>query len=203
MSELIKYRLKLICLLVLTLFSSSLVANMSVAEDDEYLVDTETFEIPGHGELILKVPRIWNYNFTKVDEQTPPLITFYVLDKNKREIFQLNMSIFINTGYNKNITDIDYIHSLVFTAGKNILPHSDENELLMMELSGKQGKGFFFDLSDRDAAAEEYKFLTQGAIALQNVLLVFSLFSNEEQGILREALLTTVKSARHIDREDI
>ena len=182
---------------------SALAENQSITEEKKYLVDIETFEIPGQGELKMKVPRVWNYNFTKVDEQTPPLITFYVLDKNEKEIFQLNMSILTNRDYNKDITNLDYIHSLVFEAGTNTLEYSDHDNLMMEKLAGKQGEGFFFDLSDSDAAEEEFKYLTQGALSVGKVLLVFSLFSNDEQGILREALLTSIKSAVHVNRVDI
>ena len=43
--------------------------------------ESESFLIPGHGELIMDVPKVWNYNFTIPGNNQPPIITFYNLDK--------------------------------------------------------------------------------------------------------------------------
>ena len=170
---------------------------------DDYELDTEIFDIPGHGELVMEVPRIWNYNFTKTDSQTPPLITFYVLDADEKEIFQLNMSVFWEDGYARSITTLDYIESMVSEAGNNTLRYSDQDSLELIELSGRDGEGLYFELSDSSAGDDEYKYLTQGALGVGQVLLVFSLFSNDEEGILRDAMFRALKSARHNARNDV
>ena len=50
---------------------------------NEYRTDSESFAIPGHGELIINVPKIWNYRYKTTNDDKPPIITFYNLDKNK------------------------------------------------------------------------------------------------------------------------
>ena len=169
----------------------------------EYATDLETFDIPGHGELIISIPRIWNYNFTKTDDETPPLITFYVLDNNEEEIFQLNMSVFWDDGFNRKVTSPEYIYSLVEGTGEKALALSDQTELNLKEIKGKNGIGYLYDLSDNSAKKGEYHYLTQGALAVGEVLVVFSLFSNDEKAILREAMLRSLKSARHRFRNDV
>ncbi len=151
----------------------------------------------------MQVPRIWNYNFTKTDENIPPLITFYILDKYKKEIFQLNMSVFTNTGYHKNITSEEYVKNIVTEAGNKIIAYSDQTKLILQTVESKQGNGYFFDLTDSNAKQNEFKYLTQGAVSVNEVLLVFSLFSNDEKGILREAMLNSLNTAYHINRKDI
>ena len=179
--------------------------SVSLAESDtaDYELDTEIFEIPDHGELIMDVPRLWNYNFTKTDDQTPPLITFYVLDENKSEIFQLNMSVFWEDGYARNITTTEYIKTMVTEAGENTLRYSDEDKLELVDLNGREGEGYYFQLTDSSAGDGEYRLLTQGALGVGKVLLVFSLFSNDEEGILRDAMLRALESARHRARRDV
>lgn len=169
----------------------------------KYEIDTEVFEIPGHGELRMEVPRLWNYNFTKSDEQTPPLITFYVLDENENEIFQLNMSVFWEDGYARNITRLDYIKNMVMEAGNNTLRYSDENLLELKDIIGTNGKGYYFELTDSSAGKDEYQYLTQGALGVGKVLLVFSLFSNDSDGVLGDAMFRSLKSARHSARRDV
>ena len=168
-----------------------------------YAVDQVSFDIPGHGELILDVPRIWDYNFTITDEDTPPLLTFYNLDNNQAEIFQLNMSVLWEDGFNRTISSPQYIRSLVQQTGENTLTHSDQTELTLIEITGANGVGYLFDLTDSDANEGEYHYLTQGAIGVGNIVVVFSLFSNDKDAILREAMLNSLKSAQHRFRNDV
>lgn len=200
MSRLTLFLGRLFSLLILCVTHNAIALNYG---GKNYSVDKEAFDIPGHGELVISIPRIWNYNFTKSDEDTPPLITFYVLDNNEREIFQLNMSVFWNDGFNRKITSPEYIYSLVEETGKNTLSLSDQTELKMVKITGKEGIGYLYDLSDSRAKEGEYHYLTQGALAVGDILLVFSLFSNDEKAILREAMLNSLKSARHLFRNDI
>ena len=57
----------------------------------DYKTLFESFVIPGHGVLTMNIPKIWNYNFTTTGIDQPPIITFYNLDKDKEEIYQLNL----------------------------------------------------------------------------------------------------------------
>lgn len=175
----------------------------SSESDIDYAVDQISFAIPGHGELFLDVPRIWDYNFTVTDENNPPLITFYNLDKNDAEIFQLNMSVLWEDGFKRTISSPQYIRSLVQQTGADILAHSDQTELTLIEITGAKGVGYLFDLSDSKANEGEYHYLTQGAIGVGKVLLVFSLFSNDKDAILREAMLNSLKSAQYRFRNDV
>ena len=191
----------LLFLIVFTISHNALAINDNV--DPDYSVDREYFDIPGHGELVIYVPRIWNFNFTKTDDNTPPLITFYVLDNNEEEIFQLNMSVFWDDGYERKITSREYIYSLVEQTGEKTLEFSDQTELELKEITGASGIGYLYDLTDSNAKENEYEYLTQGALAVGDILLVFSLFSNDEEPLLREAVLRSLKTAEHRFRRDV
>ncbi len=202
MSRLISEYLTYIFFLSVLTFSHSAIG-LAKETEPNYSVDKEYFDIPGHGELVITVPRIWNYNFTKTDENTPPLITFYVLDNKEREIFQLNMSVFWDDSFERNITSPEYIYALVKETGENTLKNSDQNQLEMIEITGTSGTGYLYDLSDSSAMEGEYQYLTQGALAVGDVLLIFSMFSNDEDALLRDAMLHSLKSAEHHFRNDV
>lgn len=170
---------------------------------EEYTTDKEVFEIPGYGEISMTVPRSWNYRFTKTDELNPPVITFYIAGENNEEIFQLNISMLWDDGYKRNVTSQNFIRSFVEKTGEAILALSDETDLLLDEISGTSGSGFLYNLTDSSASKGEYKYLTQGALSVGEVLLVFSLFSNDAESLLREATIKIVKSAKHYFRKDI
>ena len=175
----------------------------TIENDIDYQIESESFTIPGHGVLTLDVPRIWNYNFTITGINQPPIITFYNLDKDKEEIYQLNLSVLWEDGFKRNISSPEYIQSLVEKTGKQALINSDQTNLSLKKITGQDGVGYLFNLSDSGVNTYEYQFLTQGALAVGKLLLIFSLFSNDNESILQEALLKIIMSAQHHHRKDV
>ena len=169
----------------------------------DYKTLFESFVIPGHGVLTMNIPKIWNYNFTTTGIDQPPIITFYNLDKDKEEIYQLNLSVLWEDGFQRNILSPEYIYSLVEKTGRQALNGSDQSELILEKIIGRNGSGYWFNLSDSSAGPGEYQFLTQGALAVGELLLIFSLFSNDNESILQEAALKTIMSAEHHYRKDV
>ena len=178
-------------------------APATIENDIDYQIESESFTIPGHGVLTLDVPRVWNYNFTIKDSNEPPIITFYNLDKDKEEIYQLNLSVLWEDGFKRNISSPEYIQSLVEKTGKQALINSDQTNLSLKKITGQDGVGYLFNLSDSGVNTDEYQFLTQGALAVGKLLLIFSLFSNDNESILQEALLKIIMSAQHHHRKDV
>ena len=178
-------------------------APATIENNIDYQIESELFTIPGHGVLTLDVPRVWNYNFTIKGSNEPPIITFYNLDKGKEEIYQLNLSVLWEDGFKRNISSSEYIQSLVEKTGKQALINSDQTELSLKKITGQDGIDYLFNLSDSVANTGEYQFLTQGALAVGKLLLIFSLFSNDNESILQEALLKIIMSAQHHHRKDV
>ena len=186
------------------LFSLYVINTPATIENDiDYQIESESFTIPGHGVLTLDVPRVWNYNFTINGSNEPHIITFYNLGKDKEEIYQLNLSVLWEDGFKRNISSPEYIQSLVEKTGKQALINSDQTNLSLKKITGQDGVGYLFNLSDSGANADEYQFLTQGALAVGKLLLIFSLFSNDNESILQEALLKIIMSAQHHHRKDV
>ena len=189
---------------IIIIFSFYVINIFAKSENqNEYRTDSESFAIPGHGELIINVPKIWNYRYKTTNDDKPPIITLYNLDKNKGEIYQLNLSILWEDGFQRNISSPEYIRSLVEQTGKEVLVHSDQTKLKLEKISGRYGVGYFFNLSDSNASSGEYQFLTQGALGVGRLLLIFSLFSNDNDSILQEALMKIIMSAKHQNRKDV
>jgi len=189
--------------LKLNIILFSLNVPATIENNIDYQIESESFTIPGHGVLTLDVPRIWNYNFTITGINQPPIITFYNLDKDKEEIYQLNLSVLWEDGFKRNISSPEYIQSLVEKTGKQAMINSDQTELNLKKITGQDGVGYLFNLSDSGANTGEYQFLTQGALAVGKLLLIFSLFSNEDESILQQALLKIIMSAQHHHRKDV
>jgi hypothetical protein len=167
-----------------------------------FATDNETttqrnYPVPGHGELLLNVPVNWEVTYLSLAEDKPPIITFYKTDKQKRDIFQLNLSIFWDDGFKRDITKPENIKALVADVGNTILESSAESELVLNQITGTGGQGYYFKLSDKTEKAGEYKYLIQGALNVGELLLVFSLFTFEPDIQLQKMALTMLQTAMH------
>ncbi|MEE8320965.1 MAG: hypothetical protein V3R68_03880 [Gammaproteobacteria bacterium] len=163
----------------------------------------KAYPIPEHGQMLLDVPRSWEVTYFLPGDNKPPVIIFFPPEKAKRDTFQLTVSFFWDDGLERNVTDPDEIKSLVESVGLKILDSSNEDELILKQIDGASGSGYFFDLSDESAAEGEFKYLTQGAIGASELLIVFSLFRNELDDVLRDATLTMLRNARQRFRPDV
>jgi len=142
--------------------------------------ENRAYPVPGHGELMLDVPGHWEVTYVSMGNNKPPLITFFNKDETDREIFQLNISILWDDGFKRDITSPDLIHGMVEESGRELLQQSRENDLDLIPIDGISGTGYYFRLSDAAPRPGEYPYLTQGALSVGNVVIIFSLFTHQQ-----------------------
>lgn len=186
------------CFLVLLITYSSLCWS-----EKKYAISTQNFNLSDRREIQLDAPKIWNYRLTRSDENTPPLLTYRVIDQERNDIFQLNISLLWSNTYEFNFNTEDAVKQLAVDSAKDILPYSDENEIDLITFEGQQGKGYYYELTDSNAAPHEYQYLLQGTVKLDGMILIYSLFANETDSILQEATINLVKSAKIISHKQI
>ena len=181
------------CLLYLTLLMP-----LSLSAQPEQDKHTQRiYPIPEHGELILNVPSDWEVTYVESGKAAPPLITFFRKNEHKAIVFQLNLSILWDDGFERNITEPEEIKRLVEEAGNSALAHSEQTRLELVPVTGIMGTGYLFSLSDATPAPGEYRYLTQGALSVGEVLVVFSLFTHDTEPELRTSVLQLLETARH------
>lgn len=152
---------------------------------------------------MLEVPEDWEVTYLSLAEDKPPVITFYQTDSQEKEIFQFNLSIFWDDGFKKDITSPESIKTFVTEVGEGILESSKETELVLVPITGRDGQGYYFKLTDKAEKPGEYKYLAQGAMNVRELLLVFSLFTYEPDIQLQDMALQMIQTAtqkiqRHI-----
>ena len=174
-----------------------LVAGTVTSQGQEYKTEHRKYPVPEHGELAIDVPVSWEVNYVSLSETKPAIITFYESNKSGGQIFQLNVSILWDDGFIRDITSPEHIRNMVEDSGEKLLQYSRESSLDLVQIDGAAGTGFYFDLTDANPLEDEFKFLTQGAIGVGEVVLIFSLFTNDRTSGHREKALAMVKSARH------
>ncbi len=182
----------------LAIFFQAIAIQSSWADEPIRATTLEKFTIPGHGQLLLQVPVNWEFTYILATEDQPPIITFYELDSDKKEIFQMNVSSLWDDGFRRNITDHEHVRTFVESIGNKLLAASSETELMLIPIKGESGSGYYFSLSDATAKQEEYQYLTQGAYAMNDILLVFSLFTHGKDPQLHDAGLTLINTASQV-----
>ncbi len=65
-------------------------------------------------------------------------------------------------------------------------------------LKGSNSFGYYFTLTDRAPKAGEFKYMTQGALRVGNLMVVFTVLTNDGQSKTVDDALSMMQSAKHI-----
>jgi hypothetical protein len=94
-------------------------------------------------------------------------------------------------------TAIKMRHSVQQGADK-IKPTAMEHYLAVDQLTGAPGPGYYFSATDREPKPGEFKYLTQGMLLVGDVVVAFSILTNDDQEKVRDQALAMLKSASHL-----
>jgi len=81
-----------------------------------------------------------------------------------------------------------------------VKPSAIEQYLPVEPLPGAPGPGYYFSATDREPKPGEFKHLTQGMLLVGDVVVAFSILTNDAQEKVRDQALAMLKSATHIAR---
>lgn len=147
--------------------------------------------VPGRGDMLLAVPAGWAQARAPGTENGPPSLS---LKESSGRTFHVDVTVL---GRNADGTSIDptRIRAFVGEAAKAAESQSVEQQLAIRDLPGAAGRGCYFRATDRAPAAGEWKYLTQGAVGVGNVLLGFTILTNDGQDDIAAAALEMVRQA--------
>ncbi len=176
----------------------------------------QRFEVPGHGALEVAVPPGWKASTAEGEEPMPLTVR---LEPRAAEAgrFVVLLTPFWNPA--RTAEDVpeqpagpgalgadaqeDTAQLLAELARRKALATSAEQEIALQELRGEAGvHGYWFAATDRALAQMqpgegEWRHLMQGAAAVGDLILAFTLLDNAT-GPQRDAVLDVVRSARHL-----
>jgi len=96
-------------------------------------------------------------------------------------------------------TAIQMRHNVQQSADK-VKPSAIEPYLAVEPLTGAPAPGYYFSATDREPKPNEFKYLTQGMLLVGDVVVSFSILTNDAQEKVRDQALAMLKSASHIAR---
>jgi hypothetical protein len=152
---------------------------------------SQSFVLPNHGALLLKVPEGWKSSLKQPRGGLPPTIGF---DAQSGGAFLVLITAVWETSAG-GAPDDAKIRSIVASAAKSAEPQSIEGSLAIQNLVGTSTRGYYFRASDREPKPGEWKYLTQGMIRTGEIALTFTILTNDGQAAIEKAALDMIRLA--------
>jgi len=141
--------------------------------------------VPNRGQLELQAPASWRDKAEPIKGVGLPTITFHPVAGPEFEVLVSAIRGPAGSDFNSQAK----VREQVERAGQAVLPMAVETKLVIKELAGQTGKGYYFSVTDRAPKLGEYKYMTQGEIGVGDLLLTFTILSHEKEGkVLQDAL---------------
>jgi hypothetical protein len=153
---------------------------------------TRQFSIPGHGGLVLQVPEAWKYEILQPPDNLPPTITF---SPSSGAPFKMMVTAGGGAIPGEQSLDTSTLRKQVESAAKSAGSQSIEKLIKMQELTGPAINGFYFSATDKAPKTGEYRCMTQGIARLGDIVLAFTILTNDGQDAIVKAGLEMLRGA--------
>ena len=168
------------------LFSSLMV---SAAE-----LELRSFSISDQGTLEVMVPNSWNDSEIQTSGEEPPTIMFA---PETGAQFRVAISLVLVTNPNGKLPTSDEIRSSVKNSAERLEPQSIEKHLEVKKFTGSANIGFYYSATDPAPKPDEYKYLSQGMLLVKDILIAFTILTNDGQDdIVKEAFALLASAQR-------
>ncbi len=155
--------------------------------------DLHRYELPNLDTLELVVPPGWVDSVDAPPGGAPLTIQF-------RPALGTPFEIHITpewTETGREMRDVLTLREMVRDAAARIEPQSVEPSLEIRRLQGSDGAGFYFVATDRAPQPEEYKYMAQGAMQSGQLVLWFTILTNDGQEAIVADALGLLQAAVH------
>jgi len=178
----------------LVLWFAILVLSMLTITVQSAQTENRRFPLPDHGFLKLSMPVGWKHQLRQPPERLPPTI---MLQAGSGPAFAILITpIWPARADIKPQTPAE-MRQQVETAVERIKPQAVEKHIKVNELRGVSGVGYYYAATDKAPKPGEFKYLTQGMLRVDNLLVTFTILTNDgQQGVVTDAL-TMLRGAVH------
>lgn len=144
------------------------------------------YTLPGHGVISLQMPNTWVDHIQRASIGQPSTILFNPRAGEKFEIFF--SPIWKRPGAAADFASAESVKKLVQTSAESAAAVALEKELPVKSLDGPLS-GFYFSATDKSPKPEGYKYMTQGAVAVDGIVATFTILTDtKDSEATREAL---------------
>jgi len=155
-------------------------------EKDSDSITPREFKVPGHGALVLDVPRAWAQYVKQASDDVPPTI---VLRPRTGEEFKLLLTPLWSHKNERGFNSARNVKEFVAFSAKQLALQAVEKELVVEEIPREKGSAFYVFATDKKSKKGEPPFVIEGAIGVDDLLInVTLLFRNKESEAVDTAM---------------
>jgi hypothetical protein len=153
------------------------------------------FLIPGRGTLLMTVPALWGFQTSKPAPTTPRNVVFM----EPAGGYQLMLTLFPDA--EKLMKGDPTTRTVVEMMRDAVKQKALEPDPPLLPIKGTGGEGFYFLVTDKELVGKpdrpnNWKYLRQGALRIDQLLLLFSMFSNAKESPVVDSTLRAISEAR-------
>jgi hypothetical protein len=177
---------QLTCLLVSLATAASAIA----AEGEK-----KVFALPDNSKLELTIPAGWKDEVKTTQGQKASTVA---LTPREGAPFQVHLTPVARQKQGASADTAIKMRLSVQQGADKVKPSAMEHYLPVEQLTGAPGPGYYFSATDREPKPGEFKYLTQGMLLVGDVVVAFSILTNDAQEKVRDQALAMLKSASHL-----
>jgi hypothetical protein len=96
-----------------------------------------------------------------------------------------------------DIRETPALRDAIRDAAERVRPQAVESYLEVRQISGANGIGYYFAATDRSPRADEFKYMSQGALQAGDLTLWFTILTNDGQDTVAVEALSVLQTAVH------
>jgi hypothetical protein len=153
------------------------------------------YQLPERGFFQMDVPAGWRDQVRQPPQSLPPTIAFRGGQAQRFEIF---VTPIWPARPDVAPSTKDSIRRQVERAAEGVKSQALETNIRVLEFAGAAGPGYYFSATDRAPKPGEYKFMTQGIVKVSELVVTFTILTNDGQEEVAREALAMIKSAIHV-----
>ena len=177
-----------------SLVVSLAIAATAIAAEGEKKV----FALPDNSKLELSIPAGWKDEVKASQGTKANQASTVALTPQEGAPFQVHVTPVARQRQGASADTAIKMRSSVQEGADKVKPNTLEQYLPVEQLTGAPGPGYYFSATDREPKPGEFKYLTQGMLLVGDVVVAFSILTNDAQEKVRDQALAMLRSASHL-----
>lgn len=153
------------------------------------------FLLPDHGAVAMTVPPTWIDRVRQPPDRLPPTIVFAPEMGNT---FQIMVTPLWPGKKDAPVPSDRDIRSRVERSVDDVRSQAVEASIPVRELKREGVRGYYFSVTDKASKAGEFKFMTQGTVVAGELVILFTVLSNDTTGKIANDAVVMIGSIRHM-----
>jgi hypothetical protein len=153
----------------------------------------KVYNLPGHGQLRLNMPEGWNAELRHNAGADPLSIFISGFDGSPFAVFITPR--FPDSQTARGFGTPKSVHDMVAKKAHAMEKQAVEDKLSIVTMGGGRGPGYYFDATDPAPKPGEFKYMTVGAVVVDEVICTFSIFTNHKESVVKNKALNMVGHA--------